>query len=211
MEALFDWLSKFFESLTVLGWAIFIISAVIYLFASATYVMRSGGTREAWFVVGIVGVFLGLGLRYGLPYATDLLSQGIRGSLLYVPDIQSSVREAFDMAGAPWGWDANGTPLPEPPATLVISEGDVTIISTSGPVVPTPVPTTPEAPTSTPSGVGGGDPPPTLTNEQAATAVINQQLTATYTPRPPTATMIPTLDMSIWNVQTPAPTRGPGG
>lgn len=202
-----DWLSNFFESLTVLGWAIFVISVIIYLFASALYVMRRGGDREAWFVVGIVGIFLGLGLRYGLPYSTELLAGGIRGSLVWVPEIQASVKDAFGMAVEPWQRD--GITQPEP--TLTISAGDVTIVATGGipptPVIATPT-STPEAPTSTPNGVGSGEPPPTLTNEQAATAIVIQQLTATYTPLP---SVVPTLDMSNWNPQTPAPTRRPGG
>ncbi len=219
MEAIFDWLSKFFESLTVVGWGIFVTSLVTFLVTSAIYLMKHGGTREAWFVVGLVGAFLLVGLRFGIPFATEQLAGGLRGSLVWVPDIQSSVREAFTMAGEPWGWNEDGTPAPltpQPEGTpaLTVSAGDVTIISTSG--VPTAVPTsTPEAPTPTlGSGAGGGDPTATLTNEQAATAIIIQQMTATYTPRPPNgpaAEPEATLDMSIWNVMTPAPTRAPGG
>lgn len=208
--AMFEWLSNFFESLTVVGWGIFVVAVISYLFASALYVMRHGGEREAWFVVLIVGVFLALGLRYGIPKSTELLAQGISGSLVWVPEIQKSVREAFDMVEAPWTGDASSTPQP----TLTITEGDVTIVSTSG--IPTPAPdiptSTPEAPTPTlPGEIGGIDLTGTLTPEDIATIVAIQQMTATYTPRPPTAEAEPTLDMEKWNPQTPAPTRAPGG
>lgn len=209
MEPIFDWLSNFSESLTVVGWGIFVVAVISYLFASALYVMKRGGEREAWFVVVIVGVFLALGLRYGIPKSTELLSEGISGSLVFVPEIQESVRKAFDMVEAPWTGDGS-----QPQATLTITEGDVTIISTSGAPPPTPdIPTsTPEPPVPVPtlgSGIGGIDLTGTLTPGDIATVISIQQLTATYTPRPPTA--VPTLDMSIWNVQTPAPTRVPGG
>jgi len=201
-----DGIRNFFQSLTVLGWFIFVVALVAFLVTSAVFLLRRDGDRYAWFMVILVAIFLGIGLRYGIPFATELLNYGIADSLLWVPQIQQSVGDAIDLGVAPW-LDGDA---PQP--VLTVTGGDVTIISTSGPPTPVPdVPTsTPEAPTSaTPDGVGGGDPTATLTMEEAATAVIIQQLTATYTPRPPTAE--PTLDMSIWNVMTPAPTRSPGG
>ncbi len=204
-----DGVRNFFQSLTVLGWLIFIVALVAFLITSAIFLVKRGGDRYAWFMVILVAIFLGIGLRYGIPYATELLSYGIADSLIWVPKIQQSVGDAIDMGVAPWT-DGDSSPYPQP--TLTITSGGVTIVATSG--LPTPIiaTSTPEAPTPTlGSGVGGDGPAATLTMEEAATAIINQQLTATYTPRPPTPEPEATLDMSIWNVQTPAPTRGPGG
>lgn len=207
MEPVFDWLSKFFQSLTVGGWVIFVTALVAFLLSAGSYLMKNGGSRAAWFNVGIVLVALGAGLRYGIPYATELLAFGIGDSVQFIPAIQESVKEAFENVGEPWGWNDTGDD------TITITGGDVTIVSTPGPM-PTAVPATPTSsipppqPTSTTGdGTGGPGAVPTLTeDEAAATIVAITRAAATPTPSP-----VPTIDFDTWNVQTPAATRAPGG
>ena len=193
-----DGIRNFFQSLTVFGWLIFVSSLVAFLITSALFLIKRGGDRYAWFLVILVAIFLGIGLRYGIPKATELLSYGIGDSLIWVPKIQESVGDAFDMAVAPWLDGGSG--LPQPESTLVITESDVTIIATPGlPPTPSGTPAPQVTPEITP-----------LTNDQiAATQVFNQQLTATFTPRPPTVE--PTIDPALWNPQTPPPTPSING
>ena len=194
-----DGVRNFFQSLTVLGWLIFVVALVAFLVTSAVFLLRRGGDRYAWFMVILVAIFLGIGLRYGIPYATELLSYGIADSLIWVPKIQQSVGDAIDMGVAPW---LDGSSPPQPEGTLVITESDVTILASPGPIF-TPAPSSTPLPQITPEMT------PLTSDEIAATAIINQQMTATYTPRPPTTE--PTIDPALWNPQTPPPTPSIGG
>lgn len=212
----FDWFGNLFQSLTVLGVIIFILSYITFLFTAAIYLLRKGDDRYSWFLVGMVAIFLGGGLSYGMAKSVELLAQGLRDSLAFVPEIQQSVNEAYNLGVSSWR-DGVGSTEPTP----VITQSDVTIVATPGwpggeqPTVPVPT-STPESPTAAPDGdVGGGEPTATLTNEEAATAIATRQQEATFTPRPPASTptpqIEPTYDPQTWNPATPPPTPVPGG
>lgn len=210
MEA-FDWIGRALETLTVLGMIVFIIAFVAFLFAAGIYLMRNGGNRASWFTVAMVALFLGGGLSFGMAKAVELLVDGVRQSITFLPELQALAREAIEQAAEPWRDDASDD------GTITITEGDVTIVSTPGPMptavsptlTPTPSQPAPEATaTATPGdGTGGPGAAPTLTeDEAAATIVAITRAAATATPSPE-----PTIDFSIWNPMTPAATPAPGG
>lgn len=205
MEA-FDWISKALETLTVAGLVVFIVAYVAFLFAAGVYLMRNGGDRASWFTVGMIAIFLGGGLSFGMAKAVEFLVDGVRGSIAYLPELRQLAVEAVDQAAEPW---SGGNQILGGDG-ITITEGDVTIVATPGPVPAADTPTL----TPTPSAMPSSEPEPTATpnltaDEQAATAIVIQQMTATYTPIPPTA--VPTIDNATWNVLTPAPTPKPGG
>lgn len=208
----FEWFGNLFQSLTVLGVVIFILSYIAFLFTASIYLLRKGEDRYAWFLVGLVALFLGGGLSYGMAKSVELLAQGVRDSLMYVPEIQQSVNDAYNLGVSSW---QNGVGSSEP--TPIITQSDATIVATPGwpegaqPTAPLPT-STPELPPTPDGNAGGGEPTPTLTNEQHATKLAEQQQDATFTPRPPTSTPPPpTYDPQTWNPATPPPTPVPGG
>ena len=210
MNPITEWISNASQTLIVIGFAVFIVAAISFLISSGIYLMRNSGSRLAWFVVVMVGIYLGAGLKYGIPGAVSLLVQGLEGSVVYLPQLRDLAKDVVEEAAAPWReGSTNGG--------VTFDESDVTIVATPGwpGAEATPTPTTLPSTTPTVEGVGGGVPTATtettrLTNDEiAATSIVEQQLTATFTPRPPTA--VPTINNSTWNPMTPAPTPVPNG
>lgn len=189
-----DAIGKFWDSTSAIM-VIVIFAAGIALIVTAAYSVLRERRAEDKVVAGIFAFVVLLLVVLGIQEYPAVLQtagvEGLRKTNANAALFQAEWAALFSSITDPW--TGGGGPLPEPPP--VVTESDVTIIAPPSTMTPLPTPTMLVLPSGEPDT--GSPPTPVML---APTPTLQ-----------PTATPQPTIDLSQWNPQTPAPTPLAGG
>lgn len=199
-------LDKFLDSTAAIITIVVLGAGLALVGVAAVSVLRERKSEDK-IVAGVFAIIILMLVVVGIqeypPVLQDAIAEGIRRTNADSSAFQSEWNTLMTGITDPWTDTGGGVPPVDtavPTATAIIIDPGVTIVAP--PATATPFPTSTNAViVPTPFTLPEGTPNP------ASTPVV-----AFPTPTlQPTATPQPTIDLSLWNPQTPAPTPVAGG